>query len=110
LSGDNDIPEILKFELSGGSGMTFQLDNIRFSNLNLVNGDFSTGDLSGWQFGDGDGVVMVTNGLDLIFVPEPATAALVLPNFFALILAFSRRLNRSVPRNAANQRFSRCIN
>jgi hypothetical protein len=96
LSGDNDIPEILKFELIGGSGMTFQLDNIRFSNLNLVNGDFSTGDLSGWQFGDGDGVVMVTNGLDLIFVPEPATSALALPNLSALVLAFSRRPNRSV--------------
>jgi hypothetical protein len=95
LSGDNDIPEILKFELIGGSGKTFQLDNIRFSNFNLINGDFSTGDLSGWQFGGGNGVVMVTNGLDLIFVPEPATSALALPNLFVLILAFSRRLNRS---------------
>jgi hypothetical protein len=75
LSGDNDIPEILKFELIGGSGKTFQLDNIRFSNFNLINGDFSTGDLSGWQFA--------------------ATSALALPSLFVLILAFSRRLNRS---------------
>ena len=49
------LPELLtlKLELEGGPGMTIQLDNIVFADI--VNGDFSTGDLTGWQFDDGDG-------------------------------------------------------
>jgi hypothetical protein len=93
LFGDVNFPEefFLKLEVVGGPGMTVQLDNIRFSSFNLVNGDFSTGDLTGWQFDDGSGAAMVTNGLDLIFVPEPATAMLGILNLFALGLALGRR-------------------
>jgi hypothetical protein len=85
------LPELLtlKLELEGGPGMTIQLDKIVFADI--VNGDFSTGDLTGWRFGGGEGAAMVTNGLDLIFVPEPTTATLGLLNLIALSLAHGRR-------------------
>ena len=85
------LPEhlLLKLELEGGPGMTIQLDNISFADI--VNGDFTTGDLTGWQFDGGAGAAMVTNGLNPIFVPEPATAALGLLSLFALSLALGRR-------------------
>jgi hypothetical protein len=71
------LPELLTLtlELEGGPGQTIQLDNIAFADI--VNGDFSTGDLTGWQFDDGAGAAMVTNGLDLIFVPEPVSVVLL---------------------------------
>ena len=83
------LPELLtlKLKISDGPGTTVQLDNILFADI--VNGDFSTGDLTGWQFDGGAGAAMVTNGLDLVFVPEPASIALL---GFALVpLALSRR-------------------
>ena len=85
------LPEhlTLKLQLVGGPGQTIQLDNISLANI--VNGDFSTGDLTGWQFDGGAGAAIVTNGLDLIFVPEPATATLGVLNLFALSLTLGRR-------------------
>ena len=85
------LPELLtlKLEISDGPGTTVQLDNIVFADI--VNGDFSTGDLTGWQFGGGAGAAMVTNGLDPIFVPEPATVTLVLLSLSLLGLALGRR-------------------
>ncbi len=71
------LPEILtlKLEIGDGPGTTVQLDNIVFADI--VNGDFSTGDLTGWQFDDGGGAALVTHGFDPVFVPEPATLALL---------------------------------
>ena len=85
------LPELLslKLELEGGPGMTIQLDNIVFADI--VNGDFTTGDLTGWQFDGGAGAAMVTNGLNPIFVPEPATVTLVLLSLIALSLVLGRR-------------------
>jgi hypothetical protein len=94
------LPELLtlRLELEGGPGMTIQLDNIVLADI--VNGDFETGDLTGWRFGGGAGAAMVTNGLDVTFVPEPATTTLVLMSLFALSLALGRRRDA-----AAAQRF-----
>lgn len=92
LSGDDDLPEVLKLELVGGPGMTIQLDNIRFANFNLINGDFETGDLSGWQFDAGNGAALVVGrGLEPVFVPEPATVVLGWLSLSALSLARGRR-------------------
>jgi hypothetical protein len=87
------LPELLtlKLEVEGGPGMTIQLDNIMFADIE--NGDFSTGDLTGWRFDDGGGAALVTNGLDLIFVPEPTTGALGLMCLTALSLALGSRRN-----------------
>jgi hypothetical protein len=85
------LPELLtlKLEIGDGPGTTVQLDNVVFADI--VNGDFETGDLSGWRFNGGGGVAMVTNGLDLVFVPEPATGTLGLLSLAALSLALGRR-------------------
>ena len=89
------LPELLtlKLELEGGPGMTIQLDNIAFADI--VNGDFSTGDLTGWRFDGGAGAAMITNGFDLNFVPEPSTAARGLLSLAAWCLAFRGHLKRN---------------
>jgi hypothetical protein len=80
----------LKLEISDGPGTTVQLDNIVFADI--VNGDFSTGDLTGWQFGDGNGAALVVGrGLEPVFVPEPATVVLGWLSLVALSMARSRR-------------------
>ena len=64
----------LTFEIEGGPGRPFNWTTFRsltvFPPTLLVNGDFETGDLTGWEFIDGEGSALVTNGVDLIFVPE----------------------------------------
>ena len=75
-----DLPPnelLLSFFLEGGKGQTVQLDNI--SLFDLLNGDFANGDLKGWMFDGGEtGAALVTNGFDLILVPEPGAAVLLL--------------------------------
>ena len=85
------LPELLtlKLEISDGPGTTVQLDNIVFADI--VNGDFETGDFTGWQFDNGNGAALVVGrGLEPVFVPEPATSVLALFTIFAWSLAAGR--------------------
>ncbi len=82
LLGLNDVP--LKFTFDGLPGSSLLLDNIVFPGL--TNGDFETGDLSGWGSTPGQGSTGVVR---LASVPEPATLALFA--FGLAGLGFTRR-------------------
>jgi hypothetical protein len=102
LFGGDTFPGtlLLSFILEGGPGQTVQLDNISFSDFDLVNGDFATGDLTGWDVDTSpDGAALVTNGVDLIFTPEPATATLALLSLSVLVMLLGRHRG-SLPNDA----------
>jgi len=78
----------LSFQLDGPTGSTVLLDNISFAGV--VNGDFQSGDLTGWTADSGDGLVVAVTEV----IPEPSTLGLLGMGMIALAAHIWRRRRR----------------